>query len=94
MPPAVMTNVIPRLITPMTVARRRMVSALSTSRKRSPDVTAPTTTISSRAMTRPRLRPTPPLRKRRTGLTGAAAAGFTVAGAGVGVCSLTRRLLP
>ena len=60
MPPPPMTNVIPTLTTPMTEASRRMVIALSTLAKRSPAVMTPTMHSSSRAMTRPRLRPAEP----------------------------------
>ena len=60
MPPPPMTNVIPMLTTPMTEARRRIVIALSTLAKRSPAVMTPTRQTSSRAMTRPRLRPADP----------------------------------
>ena len=57
-PPPVMTKVMPMLTTPMTEARRRIVSMLSTLRKRSPAVTPPTMIRITRAITRPRLRPT------------------------------------
>lgn len=39
MPPAVITNVIPMLTTPITAANRRMVTKLSVLRNRSPAVT-------------------------------------------------------
>ena len=60
MPPPPMTKVIPTLTTPMTEASRRMVIALATLAKLSPAVITPTMHSSSRAMTRPRLRPAEP----------------------------------
>jgi hypothetical protein len=57
MPPPVMTKVMPMLTTPMTDARRRIVSMLSMLAKRSPAVATPTMISSTRAMTKPRLRP-------------------------------------
>jgi hypothetical protein len=98
MPPAVITNVIPMLITPMIEANRMMVRKFSKFENRSPAVIAPTATIRSRAMTSPRLRPTLPPRNRRIGLTGvswvmtAGVPAGTVLSEAVG--SLTRRFLP
>ena len=62
MPPPMITNVMPTLTTPMTADSRRIVRTLSTSAKRSPAVTTPTTDRITSAMTRPRLRPTGPER--------------------------------
>ena len=59
-PPAMMTSVMPMLMTPMIEAWRRIVRRLLTLVNVSPAVTAPTITSSSSATTRPRLRPTEP----------------------------------
>ena len=59
MPPAVMTNVMPMDTTPMTDARRRMVSTFSVLANRSPAVIMPTRHSNTRAMTRPRFRISP-----------------------------------
>ncbi len=57
MPPPMITNVMPMLTTPTMEASRRIVTRVSTLAKRSPAVETPTTQITSRASTRPRLRP-------------------------------------
>jgi hypothetical protein len=57
MPPPVITNVMPMLTTPRTAERRRIVSMLLVSTNRSPAVAAPTMHSSTRATSRPRLRP-------------------------------------
>src|SRR3954447_5517526 len=59
-PPPQITNVMPTLTTPMTDARRRIVMTLSMLANRSPAVAMPTRHSRTRAMTRPRLRPTDP----------------------------------
>ena len=58
MPPPMITNVMPMLTTPITEAKRRMVSMLSTEANRSPAVATPTMINTTSAMTKPRLRPT------------------------------------
>ncbi len=66
MPPAVITNVMPMLMTPMIEAKRMMVRKLLTLVKRSPALIAPTSTMRARAMTSPRLRPAAPPMNDRT----------------------------
>ena len=60
MPPPMITKVMPTLTTPITDASRRIVRTLSTEANRSPAVATPTMQRITRAMTRPRLRPSGP----------------------------------
>src|SRR5690348_5575782 len=66
MPPPMITNVTPTVITPMIEAEVRMVSRLLVVRKVSA-VTTPTTPSSTSTATSPRLRPAPPSSSRAAG---------------------------
>ena len=74
----------PTLTMPRTDAWRSTTSMLSKLAKFDPAVMAPTAKITTSARTRPALRPTPPLKKRRS------AEGFWV---GSSVCVLTLQFL-
>ena len=90
MPPAVMTKVMPMLITPMIDAKRMIVRKLSTFDEAvARGDRTPTTMSSSSAMTRPRLRPAAPLRNRRHDVArlsgGPSASALPVAGGAGGL---------